>query len=82
MKPRKPVVPKAVKPAMPKPKAAPKPAAPTGPLYYDQNQKLNPKGLYDKDGFMVRSSAPRDDFKKAAKPPADTDAAKRAGYLK
>ena len=80
---KKPVM-KPVKPMgkpMPKPKAAPMPA---GRMRYDDpdQKKPNPQGLYNDQGYMdqVPGKAPKVTIQKKGQVPADTDAAKRAGY--
>jgi hypothetical protein len=82
MKPRKPVVPKAVKPAA-KPAPKPKPAPPA-PRFFDQNQKPSATGLFDKDGFQVRfdKDAKKDSFQKPAqrRSKEEIEIAKRNGF--
>ena len=34
------------------------------PTWYSEAGKPDPKGLYNRDGFMSRTSVPKDDFKK------------------
>lgn len=69
------------KPMMPKPKAAVVKAVPK-PTHFNQAGKPDPNGLFDKEGFQVRfaKDVKKDSFTKQSKPPADTDAAKRAGF--
>jgi hypothetical protein len=73
----------------PKPKAATaKPKAATGvPTWYDENGKPDPKGLYNRDQMMARTSVPKDSFPKQApkervRSKEEIEAAKRNGFLR
>lgn len=78
-------MPKKTVPKKPMPKkTVVKPKPPVGPMFYSKDGKPDPKGHYDKDGFMVKVPGKKDKFEKTSpagkRSKAEIEAAKKSGY--